>query len=151
MTIQEAAQRLGVKEDAIRKRIQRGTLRHEKTQQGRVFVWLDAAPDATQDAAQDAAQDTYRDTSQDPLLSAKDETIAALREQLAQANERDRENRRIIAALTARIPAIEAPQEASGAPETVEEKPQRAEQPRPTTVESQESVRSPWWRRVFGR
>ena len=145
VTIQEAAQRLGVKEDAIRKRIQRGTLRHEKTQEGRVFVWLDAAPDATQDAA----QDTYRDASQDALLSAKDETIAALREQLAQANERDRENRRIIAALTARIPAIEAPQEASGASETVEEEPERAE-PASDAPSAQEGVQRRWWRRWFG-
>jgi hypothetical protein len=75
-----------------------------------VFVWVDAAPDATQDTARDA----YRDASQDALLSAKDETIAALREQLAQANERDRENRRIIAALTSRIPAIEAPEAPQG-------------------------------------
>jgi excisionase family DNA binding protein len=147
VTIQEAAQRLGVKEDAIRKRIQRGTLRHEKTQEGRVFVWLDAAPDATQDAA----QDTYRDASQDALLSAKDETIAALREQLAQANERDRENRRIIAALTARIPAIEAPQEATDAPETVEEQQGRGEH-RSYAPDAQVGVqRRPWWRRVLGR
>ena len=145
VTIQEAAQRLGVKEDAIRKRIQRGTLRHEKTQEGRVFVWLDAPPDATQDAA----QDTYRDASQDALLSAKDETIAALREQLAQANERDRENRRIIAALTARIPAIEAPQEPTGAAETVEEEPERAE-PQSATGRDQESVpRRSWWCKWF--
>ena len=74
VTIQEAAERLGVKEDAIRKRIQRGTLRHEKTSEGRVFVWVDSAPDT----AQDTAQDTYRDASQDALLTAKDETIAAL-------------------------------------------------------------------------
>jgi excisionase family DNA binding protein len=143
VTIQEAAQRLGVKEDAIRKRIQRGTLRHEKTQEGRVFVWLHAAPDATQDAA----QDTYRDASQDALLSAKDETIAALREQLAQANERDRENRRIIAALTSRIPAIEAPHEATGGAEPVEEE----AEPRPATGGAQEGLQRPWWRRVFGR
>jgi len=105
VTIQEAAQRLGVKEDAISKRIQRGTLRHEKTPEGRVFVWVGAAQDATQDTA----QDRYRDASQDALLTAKDETIAALREQLAQANERDRENRRIIAALTQRIPGHRSP------------------------------------------
>jgi len=103
MTIQEAAQRLWIKEDAILKRIQRGTLHHEKTPEGRVFVWVDAASDASQDAV----KDEYRDASQDALLTAKDETIAALRERLAQANERDRENRRIIAALTQRIPAIE--------------------------------------------
>jgi excisionase family DNA binding protein len=113
VTIQEAAQRLGIKEDAIRKRIQRGSLRHEKTQEGRVFVWVDTAQDATRDTT----EDTYQDVSRDAVLAAKDETIAALQEQLAQANERDRENRRIIAALTQRIPAIEAPQEA---PESAE-------------------------------
>jgi excisionase family DNA binding protein len=163
VTIQEAAERLGVKEDAIRKRIQRGTLRHEKTQEGRVFVWVDAAPDA----AQDTAQDAYRDVSHDALLSAKDETIAALREQLVQANERDREsrrtiadltssleeanqeNRRVILALTSRIPAIEAPSDEREAPETVEEAPDRAE-PRPATGGAQEPAWRRWRRRVFG-
>jgi hypothetical protein len=38
--------------------------------------------------------------------------IESLERQLEQANERDRENRRIIAALTSRIPEIEAPREA---------------------------------------
>jgi len=145
VTIQEAAQRLGVKEDAIRKRIQRGTLRHEKTPEGRVFVWVGAAQDATQDTA----QDRYRDASQDALLTAKDETIAALREQLAQANERDRENRRIIAALTQRIPAIEAPSEARESPEMGSEEPEGA-RPRPDAPEPQTGVRRPWWRRMFG-
>jgi excisionase family DNA binding protein len=143
VTIQEAAERLGVKEDAIRKRIQRGTLRHEKTQEGRVFVWLDASQDATQDTA----QDTYRDASQDALLTAKDETIAALREQLAQANERDRENRRIIAALTQRIPAIEAPPEAPESPETPSEA--AGTTAAPPEQETPAETR-PWWRRMFG-
>jgi hypothetical protein len=40
--------------------------------------------------------------------------------------------------------------EARETPQTVEEEPERAE-PRPVTVESQESVQRPWWRRVFGR
>jgi len=146
LTIQEAAERLGVKEDAIRKRIQRGTLRHEKTPEGRVFVWVDAAPDATQDTA----QDTHRDASQDALLTAKDETIAALREQLAQANERDRENRRIIAAMTQRIPAIEAPPDsapdAPGSPDTA------TDEERGTTVptDQQAATQRPWWRRLLG-
>src|SRR5215212_6777798 len=144
VTIQEAARRLGVKEDAIRKRIQRGSLRHEKTEEGRVFVWVDAS----QDAAQDASQATSQAVSQDALLGAKDETIAALREQLAQAHERDRENRRIIAALTSRIPAIEAPQEVSESSETVEEQQGRGE-PRPDAPGAQEGSQRPWWRRIF--
>jgi hypothetical protein len=57
-------------------------------------------------ADQDTAEDAYQDASWGALLAAKDETIAALREQLAQVNERDRENRRIIAALTQRLPEL---------------------------------------------
>jgi hypothetical protein len=40
-------------------------------------------------------------------------------------------------------------QESTDAPETVEKEPER-NRPRPVTVESQESVQRPWWRRVFG-
>ena len=150
VTIQEAARRLGVKEDAIRKRIQRGSLRHEKTQEGRVFVWVDA----TQDAAQDMTEDVSRDVAQDALaslLEAKDETIAALREQLDQANERDRENRRIIAALTSRIPAIEAPAspEPRESPVTAADE-QQGRGPVSDAGGPQRSSDRPWWRRMFG-
>jgi excisionase family DNA binding protein len=141
VTIQEAAQRLGVKEDAIRKRIQRGSLRHEKTQEGRVFVWVDTAQDATRDTT----EDTYQDVSRDAVLAAKDETIAALQEQLAQANERDRENRRIIAALTQRIPAIEAPE----SPES-EARSGPSDTPPEASGEAQEPDTRPWWQRWFG-
>ena len=165
VTIQEAARRLGVKEDAIRKRIQGGTLPHVKTDEGQVFVWVDTAQDTTEDA--------YRDVSRDALLEAKDETIAALQEQLEQANERDRENRRIIAALTSRIPAIEAPQESREPPSGATPQPGRVE-PQPAASKStqeaqethemhmpevhggprprdqQEATERPWWRRVFG-
>ena len=65
-----------------------------------------------------------------------------LREQLDQAHERDRENRRIIAALTTRIPAIEAP-------ESPEPRPDRSSPPDPG--EGQEAAsEQPWWRRWFG-
>jgi len=75
--------------------------------------------------------------------------IESLEHQLEEANERDRENRRIIAALTSRIPAIEASQEASDAMETVEEAPEGAE-PRSATGGAQGGSRRPWWRRMFG-
>jgi excisionase family DNA binding protein len=150
VTIQEAARRLGVKEDAIRKRIQRGSLRHEKTDEGRVFVWVDTTEDATKDTTEDA----YRDTAWDALLKSKDETIAALREQLEQANERDRENRRIIAALTQRIPEIEPPAspEPPGGPERPAEgtvEPTPSQEPVRDAQEAAQPPRS-WWRRVFG-
>jgi len=117
VSVYEAAEAMGVTVDAIRKRISRDTIPHERDEDGRVWVLLDIDQEATS-----KVQDTDQPQSDvTALISAKDETIAALREQLEEANERDRENRRIIAALTSRIPAIEAPQEASDAPEKVEE------------------------------
>jgi len=76
------------------------------------------------------------------------ELIDTLREQLEAERQAHAEARRLLAAALERIPAIEAPSEPRESPETVEEQPERAE-PRSVTVESQESVQRPWWRRVF--
>ena len=80
------------------------------------------------------------------------EQIADLRGQLAEANAANRENRRIIAGLTQRIPELEAanPSEQPAASERVEEAPDRAES-RPVPPKAQTGSRRPWWwRRVFG-
>jgi hypothetical protein len=45
----------------------------------------------------------------DALMTQMQSRIDSLERQLAQANERDRENRRIIAALTQRIPELPSP------------------------------------------
>jgi excisionase family DNA binding protein len=96
VTIQEAARRLGVKEDAIRKRIQRGTLPHEKTAEGRVFVWVDAAQDTTEDA--------YQDTGRDELLAELRDQVRFLREELAPKDA-------IMLRMAESIPQLEAPRE----------------------------------------
>lgn len=135
VTIQEAARRLGVKEDAIRKRIQRGSMRHEKAEDGRVYVWVDTTQDTTQDAGQEA-QDAYRDTAQDERLEDLREQVAYLRRQLDEEREARRRADMILAQLAqanaeqARtIRAIEAPQEPPESAETVEEEPDEDEGP----------------------
>src|SRR5919112_1099640 len=40
VTVQEAAQRLGISQDAVRQRIRRGSMRHDKDDKGRVYVYL---------------------------------------------------------------------------------------------------------------
>jgi hypothetical protein len=81
-----------------------------------------------------------------PVLTQMEGRIDSLECQLEQANERDRENRRIIAALTQRIPAIEAPE----SPES----PGPSDAPPETSAEAQEPAERPeerrWWRRMFG-
>jgi len=146
VSVYEAAEAMGVTVDAIRKRISRGTIPHERDEDGRVWVLLDIDQDATS-----KVQDTDQPQSDvTALISAKDETITALREQLEEANERDRENRRIIAALTSRIPAIEAPEEPLEDAETFEEGPDSTEEPHSATGGAQEGVQRPWWRRIIG-
>jgi len=140
MTVAEAAEVLGISKDAVRMRIRRGTLRSERAG-GRVHVWVDTDQGADQNADRPGA--TYE------LVEELRDRVHFLEGQLEQANERDRENRRIVAALTSRIPELEAPQEQRDAPETAQEEPERAE-PHSDVPGAQEGSQRPWWRRMFG-
>ncbi len=95
LTVGQAAERLGISAEAVRQRIKRDTLHHVKDA-GTVYVLFDR-------------HDDDRTTDQALIVARLDSEVAYLRQQLDQANERDRENRRIIAGLTQRIPELEAP------------------------------------------
>jgi hypothetical protein len=83
------------------------------------------------------------------LISQMQDRIGSLERQLEHANDRDREHRRIIAALTSRIPQLEAPRGPTEDAETVDEAPERAE-PRSDAPGPQTTAQSrPWWRRFF--
>jgi hypothetical protein len=97
--------------DAVRKRIQRGTLESEKAD-GKVYVWLDdGAPRSDTDA----------------LISEMRAHNDTLREQLQAARNAHAEARRLLAAALERIPALES----SHDPETPSEPvPRTARHPR---------------------
>jgi excisionase family DNA binding protein len=119
LTVQEAAEILGTSVDAVRMRVRRGSLESEKDPDGRVYVWVNGDASETKSGP---------DGEPDALMSAKDETIATLREQLAAERRAHAEARRIIARLLERIPAIEAPSEppsdAPGSSETPSAQPE---------------------------
>jgi hypothetical protein len=150
--VQEAAEVLGTSVDAVRMRVRRGSLQSEKDPDGRVHVWVDGDPTETKPRL---------DGEPGALVSAKDETIRVLSEQLESEREARRRADTIIAQLTqanaalaARVPELEAPSEEPGAPETASDKGEPegagAAEPRPVTGVAQEDARRPWWRRVFG-
>jgi flagellar motility protein MotE (MotC chaperone) len=146
LSVAEAADALGVTVDAIRSRVKRRTIDHER-KGGRVYVLLGADESRP-------GHDQYTDQVTDKgAREAEDRTaelIATLREQLQAERQAHAEARRIIAGLVERIPAIEAPQEASEASGTVEEEPERAE-PHSDAPGAQEAVqRRSWWRRMLG-
>src|SRR5215212_10282276 len=128
-TVAEAAEILGISAEAVRGRIRRGTLPVER-EGGTVYVLLEGT-------AEDRTTGDQPRTTGDQPNDRTDLLIAELQDRVRSLEEANRENRRIIAALTSRIPAIEAPSEARESPETAEEEPERAE-PRPATGGAQE-------------
>jgi hypothetical protein len=144
--VTEAANALDITVDAVRSRIKRGTIAHER-KGGRVYVLLG-------DDEFRPGYDQYTDQGGDQGTTATEdrtaELIATLREQLQAERQAHAEARRLLMAALERIPPqLEAPPDERESPQTVEEAPDKAE-PRPATAESQEDVQRPWWRRILG-
>jgi excisionase family DNA binding protein len=147
LTVQEAAEVLGTSVDAVRMRVRRGTLESEKDPDGRVHVWVN-------DNSTETRLRLHGESS--TLISAKDETIKVLSEQLESEREARRRADTIIAQLTqanatlaARVPELEAAESREQTAEGAAEEPERAE-PHSNAPGAQEAVRRSWWRRVFG-
>ena len=149
LTVAEAAERLGVKEQAVRKRIARGTLRHAKGEDGRVYVYLD--PSDTNANAEPEGNGTGGSTDAYALIRTLEDQVGYLRREVEDWKGESRRKDAIIMSLTQRIPELEAPREPRDAPETPAEEPEGSE-PRPANRGVQEGAerRSSWWRRFFG-
>jgi hypothetical protein len=121
LTLRQAAARFGVSESAIRKRVERGTLRSHKGPDGRRYVYLDPVADAMADKWADKSA-TGEPGALISELKAHNDT---LREQLEAERQGHAEARRLLAAALERIPPqLEAPQEAAEGAETVVEAPE---------------------------
>jgi hypothetical protein len=120
-TVPEAAQALGISPEAVRTRISRGTLESVRDR-GRVFVLLE--PDQAQPNT-DQTGDSLRSVSH-AVISAKDDLIETLREQLAAERQAHAEARRLLAAALDRIPPqIAPPQDGRDPPVTAADDTQR--------------------------
>jgi excisionase family DNA binding protein len=112
LTVQEAAQRLGISQDAVRQRIRRGSMRHDKDDKGRVYVYLNPTntrPTPIHDAPRDTVYDASRSNQ---LVTELRNRIQFLETELADRKEESRRKDHIIAALTQRIPELEPASEA---------------------------------------
>jgi transposase-like protein len=133
VTVQEAARRLGVSEQAVRKRVKRGTLDHEKEEDGRVYVYLAAGVDDGQDEAPNPHN--YA------LISHMRGEIEYLREE----NRRKDEILAQQAMAMRRLSAPESPETASGGPGGGDD----ASEHYPELRVGGE--RRSWWDRLLGR
>jgi hypothetical protein len=122
-TVPEAAKVLGIGTDAVRKRIARGTISHEKDDDGRVYVYLDTGHDEGHDTQEPSS--TLVESLREQIgylqgvIATRDEELRTRSEELRRRDQDLERRDRIIAALTERIPqALEPPSEARESPES---------------------------------
>jgi hypothetical protein len=156
VTVQEAADTLGITVEAIRARTRRGTLPKEKADDGSVYVWLETDhyqpdPDRTIDRPHPDAgrtsdrirqdEDRTGDQAQpnDPLVGALHDQIEMLRVELEDRKEEARRKDAIIMSLSQRTPELSppAPEGTQDWPETAtdgepkDDAPSKAQEPPP--------------------
>ncbi len=161
VTVPEAAERLGISENALRKRVQRDTVPWERDADGRVFVYLppagtDQADDQAGDQATDYAAGMAGDQAGDQavvpaeLVESLQEQVGYLRGALDTRDKELAEMRRLLAGALERIPALEAP---SDTPPELRESPQAPSENggdgRHDHTDT-EAYKPSWWRRFFG-
>ena len=155
ITVAEASEVLGVTVEAVRGRIKRGTLEHERDS-GTVYVLLDADQSYDQTRPDDdQTPDRPRPDDHTDITEELRDRIRYLERQVEEEREARRRADTILAQLSAAnaeqartIRELEAPREPAEAPETVEEAPERAE-PHFATGEVQDELGAERTRRVM--
>lgn len=145
VTVQVAASRLGVTEQAIRKRIKRGTIPAD-TEDGRVYVYLDAAS-----TGYGHVQDEVTNPASGALISEMQARIESLERSLEAEREANRENRRLLAAALERVPELEgteSPERQNSGARSDSEAPDRGTAPPERETGTQ---RRSLWSRLLGR
>jgi excisionase family DNA binding protein len=147
VTVDEAAKLLGTTANALRKRIERGTIRSEKVDGVRYVLLSDRdmpqhAGDTSGDMPPDSAAPSYDTaTGMSAFVDSLEDQVDYLRRQLEVWQEEARRKDHIIAALTERIPELEAAPAPRGDPVSPSED--------STNGESPEPERRSWWRRLL--
>jgi small-conductance mechanosensitive channel len=147
LTVAASAAVLGITVDAVRKRIQRGTLISEKEPDGRVYVLLDTNLDTDTPRSE-------RDAIKDERVLDLREQVAYLREQLDQEREARTEERRrhdtIIAQLTRLIPELEPPSDERRDVNASHDEPMEGYSDTGSPREDPQTQSSRgWWKRIF--
>jgi hypothetical protein len=169
VSVAEAAHRLGISQDAVYKRIKRGTIPWNKGEDDKTYVWIGEV-----DGSTDRARPSTDRTSESSNYVSKDELLSEMRARVSFLEEELQRKDAILLSLTQRIPELEPAKDSSSEPRESSKKateefygthaPPIPEPPatRPESdehtlygtsrQEAEESLqrRSSWWRRFFG-
>jgi hypothetical protein len=143
VTISEAAMLLGISEGAVRKRVDRGSLRHDKGTDGKVYVYL-PGPASRGTHGDDVGDDVSTPLESNALTSEMRSRIDFLEEELRRKDAILMNMTEAMKALTA-APETTSP-EATGEPVT----PSEHQGNGTGRTDEETSEKSSWWKRLFG-
>jgi excisionase family DNA binding protein len=149
VTVEEAARLLDVSVDAVRKRIERGTLRSEKVGKTR-YVFLDDVmiqqdSDRTRHDSGPDSDRTQHDPDMTALVASMQDQIDTLKQELEDRKEEARRKDAILMTMAQRIPELEAAPQPRESPQTFSD-----EQGGGTAhPEDGGAEKRSWWKRVF--
>jgi len=149
LSVPQAAKRIGITQDAVRKRIKRGYIEWEKDADGRLYVWVDPS-----ETGKETSSETSSETSQDVDDAMLVDYVETLKDRIHHLEEESRRKDHLLAAALERIPAIEAPPDTpkpNGSPEPRGDV-LRGEEPRDgnRVPDAENGRQKPFWRRFFG-
>ena len=121
LSVAQAARALGLTESGVRKRVSRGTLPHERDENGTVWVFVDPLQTVSGtplDSQADEARE-LRDSVRDSVLDALHDQVATLKDQVRYLQAEGERKDAILMTMAQRIPELEAapePRESSETP-----------------------------------
>jgi len=127
LSVAEAARALGVTRDAIHKRISRGSIDHEKGEDGRFYVYVDTSTSEL-DTSEDKSIDEFKVEALERLLENQQDRISFLERELERRGDETERLHQIVAGhtratteLSTRLPELEALSEPRESPVTATE------------------------------
>ena|SRR5215218_6498042 len=141
LSVAQAARALGLTESGVRKRVARGTLPHERDENGTVWVFVDPLQTVS-----GTPLDNHTDEVRDTILDALRDQVATLKDQVRYLQAEGERKDAIIMTMAQRIPELEPAQEPQESPETASYHRDKGAVVHNDTEASQPS----WWRRWFG-
>src|SRR5829696_7537243 len=146
LSVAQAARALGLTESGVRKRVARGTLPHERDENGTVWVFVDPLQTVSGtplDNQTDEARDTILDTLRDQVATLKDH----VRYLQAEGERRDA----ILMTMAQRIPELEAAKDSTAEPsESPVTSSGKTDKGRASPEQQEPPQRRSFWRQFFG-